>query len=127
MCKVYLKPLDQASLIDESDVCFGLGESIRASPVHMRRDRVLYWTNRRSPNRCKSCLLTFAGKLDFGCVGAMSAIDLSILSSTGVARKACVSPVCGPLSTVAIPTICPRSLIWLAMVGKRLDSSGNSL
>src|SRR5215472_5716096 len=79
--------------------------------------RVLYWTNRRSPNLCKSCLLTFAGKLDFGCVGAMSAIDLSILSSTGVARKAWVSPVCGPLSTVAIPTICPRSLIWLAMVG----------
>ena len=48
-----------------------------------------------------------------------------MLAFTGVARKAWVSPVCGPLSTVPIPTICPRSLTWLAMVGKRLEVEGN--
>ena len=52
-------------------------------------------SNRPRPsNLCKSCLPTFAGKLDFGCVGATSSIDLSILFSTGVARKAWVSPAC---------------------------------
>src|ERR1700719_4128937 len=76
--------------------------------------KYLYRSNRSSPNLCKSCLLRFAGKLDFGCVGAMSATDLSILSFTGVARKAWMSPACGPLSTVAMPEICPRSLILLA-------------
>ena len=68
------------------------------------------------PNLCNSSLPEFAGKLDFGCAGATSAIDKPTGSFTGVARKAWVSPTCGPLSTVAIPAICPRSLIWLAMV-----------
>jgi len=52
---------------------------------------------------------------------------LSILSFTGVARKAWMSPACGPLSTVAMPEICPRSLILLAMVAKRLELAGNSV
>ena len=33
----------------------------------------------------------------------------------------------GPLSTIAMPEICPRSLILLAMVAKRLAPAGNSV
>src|SRR5215471_20124426 len=87
----------------------------------------LYRANRPSPNLCKNCWRTFAGKLDFGCVGATSATDVPTLALTGVARKAWVSPAWGPLSTVPIPTICPRSLILLAMVAKRLELAGNSV
>src|SRR5271170_3826918 len=48
-------------------------------------------------------------------------------SFTGVARKAWTLPVSGPLRTVAMPEICPRSLILLAMVARRwrLESLGN--
>jgi hypothetical protein len=45
-----------------------------------------YCSNRPSPDLRKSCLPTFAGKLDFGCVRATSAIDVPMLASTGVAR-----------------------------------------
>ena len=89
--------------------------------------KYLYRASRPSPNLCKSCLLTFAGKLDFGCVRATSATDLPTLAFTGFARKAWVSPAWGPLSTVAMPEICPRSLILLAMVAKRLELAGNSV
>src|SRR5579864_8029530 len=47
-----------------------------------------YFCNRAIPNLCKSCLLAFADKLAFGCVGATSATDVPTLSFTGVARKA---------------------------------------
>src|SRR5215467_7147381 len=89
--------------------------------------KYLYRASRPSPNLCKSCLLTFAGKLDFGCVRATSATDLPMLCLRGVARKAWMSPACGPLSTVAMPEICPLSLILLAMVAKRLELAGNSV
>jgi hypothetical protein len=90
-------------------------------------ENTFYCPNRPSPNLWKSCLLTFAGKLDFGCVGATSATDLPMLSFTGVARKAWMSPVWGPETTVAIPEICPRSLILLAEIMKRLESAGISV
>src|SRR5580704_1342317 len=104
-----------------------LGKQTEPETRHIPGDEHPYWSIRPIPNLFKSCFLTFAGKSEFGCVGARSATDLSILSFTGVARKAWMSPVCGPLSTVAIPTICPRSLIWLAMVGYRLELAGNSV
>jgi hypothetical protein len=70
------------------------GNETPAETRHIPRgDECPYWSNRPSPDLCKSGLPTFAGKLRFGCVGATSAIDLSILSSTGVARKAWISPV----------------------------------
>ena len=64
----------------------------------------------------KICLPTFADKVTFWSVRATSAIDLPMLSFTGVNRMAWMSPSCGPLCTIAIPEICPRSLILLAMV-----------
>ncbi len=36
-------------------------------------------------------------------------------------------PACGPASTVAMPEICPRSLILLAEITKRWELSGNSV
>ena len=52
----------------------------------------------------------------FRVVGATSATDMPMLWCTGVARKAWMLPASGPVSTVAMPEICPRSLILLAMV-----------
>ena len=79
-----------------------------------------------SPNLCKWWLQTFAGKLDPGRVRATSATDVPILSFTGVNRRAWILPSSGPLMTVAIPEICPRSLILLAAIMKRLESPGIS-
>src|SRR6516164_1118323 len=67
--------------------------------------------------------LAFEGKLDPGRVGATSATDLPILSFTGVNRMAWILPSSGPLMTVAMPEICPRSLTLLAAIVKRLESS----
>jgi hypothetical protein len=92
-----------------------------------RFENTLYRPNRPSPNLRKSWLPTFAGKLDFGRVGATSATDLPMLCLTGVAIKAWMLPLCGPLRTIAIPEICPRSLILLAMTAKRLELAGNSV
>ena len=75
----------------------------------------------------KSWLPIFAGKLDPGRVGSSSATDLPMLSFTGVARKAWTLPSSGPLRTVAMPEICPRSLILLAVVHERLEPIGNSV
>ena len=36
-------------------------------------------------------------------------------------------PASGPVITVAIPEICPRSLILLAAITNRLESAGNSV
>ena len=66
------------------------------------------------------------GKLMFGRVGATSATEIPMLPFTGVARKAWMLPASGPLSRIALPEICPRSLILLAMVAKRLALAGNS-
>jgi hypothetical protein len=90
-------------------------------------ENTFYRSNRRGPNLCNSCLPTFAGKVTFGSVRATSAADLPTLAFTGVARKGWVSPACGPLSTVAMPEICPRSLIQLTMVAYRLELAGNSV
>src|SRR5215472_173828 len=60
-------------------------------------------------------------------LGATGATDVPMLAFTGVARKAWISPACRPLSTVAMPEICPGSLIFLAMVGYRLELAGNSV
>jgi monoamine oxidase len=49
-----------------------------------------------------------------------------MLCFAGVARKAWMLPASGPLSTIAMPEICPRSLILLAMTAKRLELAGNS-
>ena len=38
-----------------------------------------------------------------------------------------MSPAWGPVSTVPIPEICPRSLILLAEIMKRLESAGISV
>ena len=63
----------------------------------------------------------------FGRVGATSATETLMLPFAGVARKAWMLPASVPLSTVAMPEICPRSLILLAMVAKRLELAGNSV
>ena len=65
---------------------------ILIADTHSRGSECCYRWNRPSPNLCKSCLLTFAGKLDFGCAGAISAIEVPTLAFTGVARKAWMSP-----------------------------------
>ena len=70
--------------------------------------------NRPSMSLCRGCLATFAGKLMFGRVGATSATEIPMLPFTGVARKAWMLPASGPLSTIAMPEICPPSLISLA-------------
>ncbi len=59
----------------------------------------LYRPKWPSPNLCDCCSPTFAGKLDFGRVGATSATDLPMLWFAGVARKAWMLPASGPLST----------------------------
>src|SRR5580692_12470845 len=87
----------------------------------------LYRCNRASPPLCKIWLPIFAGKLDFGRVGATSATDWPTLWFAGVARKAWMLPASDPLRTIAIPEICPRSLILLAMTAKRLELAGNSV
>jgi len=73
--------------------CSGLGpsrsiglECIVRKMVRKLRKNILYCSNRPSPDLRKNCLPTFAGKLDFGCVRATSAIDVPMLASTGVAR-----------------------------------------
>jgi hypothetical protein len=65
--------------------------------------------------------------MDPGRVRATSATDVPILSFTGVNRRAWILPSSGPLMTVAIPEICPRSLILLAAIMKRLESPGISV
>src|SRR6266852_5019717 len=74
-----------------------------------------YLPNRPRPNRWRSCLRTFAGSLNFGCWIATAATEEAMLAFTGDARKAWISPACGPASTVAIPDICPLELILLAI------------
>src|SRR5215471_14669084 len=87
----------------------------------------LYRWNRPSPSLCKSCWQTSPGKWEGGGVGATSATDLPTLAFTGVARKEWTLPTSGPLSTIAMPEICPRSLMLLAEITKRLESAGNSV
>ena len=73
--------------------------------MHMRM-KCLYCPDRWSLYFCARLRLPAVGdKLDAWYVGATSATDASMLAFTGVARKAWVSPACGPLSTVPIPTI----------------------
>src|SRR5215470_13393150 len=79
------------------------------------------------PNLREEWLQTFAGKLEVGCVRAKSAIDVPMLSSTGVRRTEWISPAWGPACTNAIPEICPRSLILLALIITRLESPGISV
>src|SRR5262249_27275453 len=88
---------------------------------------LLYWSNPPGPNPCEWWWPTFAGKLACGCVRAKSAIDVPMLSSTGVRRTEWISPAWGPACTNAIPEICPRSLILLALITKRLESLGISV
>src|SRR5580700_3049363 len=66
----------------------------------------------------ESCLPTFAaGKLIVGGVVTTSAIDLPMFSFTGVARKAwTIFFACGPAISIAIPAICPLSLMLLAEI-----------
>src|SRR5580698_11335234 len=73
-------------------------------------------------NLGKWWLQTPAGKMDPGRVRATSATYSPMLSSTGVNRMAWILPSSGPLMTVAMPEICPRSLILLAAMMKRLES-----
>src|SRR5271163_1116240 len=85
-----------------------------------------YCPERPSLNLCK-IRLAFTGALDFGCVGTSSATDLPMLSFTGVNRMAWMLPSSGPLRTIAMAPICPRSLILLAMVANRLELAGISV
>src|SRR6202034_3926378 len=75
----------------------------------------------------ESCLPTFAaGKLIVGGVVTTSAIDLPMFSFTGVARKAwTIFFACGPAISIAIPAICPLSLMLLAEITKRWELAGN--
>jgi hypothetical protein len=94
------------------------GEQPERTTSTLPGNQGLYRSNRRTTaNLGKSCWPTFAGKVIFGCVDATSATDLPMLALTGVARKAWMSPACGPVSTVAMPEICPLSLILLAKRG----------
>src|SRR5271156_1761717 len=72
-------------------------------------------------------LPTFAaGKLICGCVSTTSATVLPMSSSTGVARKAwTILFACGPAVSIAIPAICPLSLMLLAEITKRWALAGN--
>jgi hypothetical protein len=92
--------------------------------MHILGDESCYRPKWTSPNLCECCSAAFAGKLDFGRVGATSATDLPMLWFAGVNRKAWMLPASGPLSTIAMPEICPRSLISFAMVMKRLELAG---
>src|SRR5271163_5099160 len=83
--------------------------------------KALYWPNRPGPNLCEEWQV-FAGTVECGCVRAKCAADSPISSLAGVNRMAWILPVSGPVSTVAIPEICPRSLILLAAMMKRLES-----
>src|SRR5260370_32251411 len=74
-----------------------------------------YCSNRPSPNLCKCWLLTFAGKLDFGRVGATSATEWPMLWFTEVATKPWMLSASCPLRTIAIHKICPLSFIFLFM------------
>ena len=53
-----------------------------------QENECLYCSKRPSVNQFKGGLGIFAGKWDCGCPGTTSAIDLLMLASTGVARKA---------------------------------------
>jgi hypothetical protein len=82
-------------------------ESSRAEirAMHMGT-KCLYCPDRPSLYFCASLRWPAVGvKLDAWKLGATSATAASMLASTGVARKAWVSPACGPLSTVPIPAI----------------------
>jgi hypothetical protein len=96
-----------------------------SNPMHILGDESRYRPNWPRPNLRKNCSPAFAGKLDFG--RATSATDLPMLWCAGVARKAWMFPASGPLTTIVMPEICPRSLILLAMTGKRLELAGNSV
>ena len=95
--------------------------------MRILRERIPLLAQSASRNRCEKWLQAFADKLECGCVRAKSAIDVPMLSFTGVARNAWMSPAWGPVCTVAIPEICPRSLILLAEIMKRLESAGISV
>src|SRR5271163_2357079 len=84
-------------------------------------EKALYWPNRPGPNLCEEWQ-AFAGTVECGCARAKSATDSPIFSLAGVNRVAWILPASGPVSTVAIPEICPRSLILLAAMMKRLES-----
>jgi hypothetical protein len=66
----------------------------------------------------ESSLPIFAeGKLIVGGVDMTSATDLPMFSVTGVARKAwTIFFACGPAISIAIPAICPLSLMLLAEI-----------
>jgi hypothetical protein len=61
-------------------------ECIVRKMVRKLRKYPFYCSKRPTSNLRKVWLQTFAGKLDFGCVRATSAIDVPMLASTGVAR-----------------------------------------
>src|SRR5580704_4075070 len=86
----------------------------------------LYLPNGPGPNLCEEWQAV-AGTVECGCVRAKSATDSPISSLAGVNRMAWIFPASGPVSTVAIPEICPRSLILLAAMMKRLESSRMSV
>src|SRR5215472_14429099 len=90
------------------------------------RKSPLYLPNWQGPNLCEEWQV-FAGTVECGCVRAKSATDSPITSLEGVNRMAWILPVSGPVSTVAMPEICPRSLILLAALMKRLESLGMSV
>src|SRR5579862_2016888 len=79
------------------------------------------------PNLCKSRLAEFAGELDSEHVGSTSATDLPTASLTGVATKAWIWPLSGPLRTNPMPPISPRSLILAAKVAHMLELSENNV
>src|SRR5271170_7397805 len=89
--------------------------------VRELRKSPLYLPNGPGPNLPGEWQV-FAGTVECGCVRAKSATDSPISSLEGVSRMAWILPVSGPVSTVAMPEICPRSLILPAALMKRLES-----
>ena len=103
------------------------GELNRAETRHIPwGTNDLYLPIRPSLNLCK-IWLGLNEKLVCGRVGTSSATDLSMLSFTGVNRMAWMLPASGPLRTIAMAPICPRSLILLAMVANRLELANSVL
>jgi hypothetical protein len=102
------------------------GYQLPGIPAQTRTGDTLYRSNRPGP-KLRKWLHAFPDRLECGCVRAKSAIDLPMLASTGVKRIEWMSPAWGPVTTVAIPEICPRSLILLALIMRRPESSGISV
>ena len=99
----------------------------RRDQAHAQGNECLDWPNGPGPNLRKSWL-AFAAHRGFWVCRHVICNYLPSLAFTGVARKAWILPVSGPVRTVAMPEICPRSLILFAMVARRwrLVSLGNS-